>query len=568
MERLERWIPAAGWLRRYDRANLGGDLTAGLTVAVMLIPQGMAYAMLAGLPPIVGLYASVLPLFVYALFGTSRQLAVGPVAMVSLLTATGVGALAEPGTETYLLLAVGLAGMVGLMQLGLGLARLGKLVTFLSHPVISGFTSAAALIIGLSQLKHLLGASIPRSPRLHELAVHAWAQLGETHALTLGIGVAAIAILLGLKRWAPRVPGALTVVALGTLVTWGLGLNELGVAIVGDVPAGLPSLDAPGIGAAQLLDLLPTAVAISLVGFMESISVAKAFARKNRYEVDANRELVGLGLANVAGFFTGGYPVTGGFSRTAVNAQAGSKTPLASMITAVVIAVALLFLTPLFYFLPNAVLAAIVMTAVFGLIDLKEPVHLGEVKRTDAALLALTFLVTLFVGIEEGIGAGVITSLALFVYRSTRPHTATLGRLPGTRIYRNVERFAQAEEIPGLRIFRFDASFYFANADYFRDQVDELLLRHDEAPIRALVIDASGINDLDASAVSALGDIHDRLERERIELFFANVKGPVRDVFARGHLTESIGEGRFFLDLHDAVEAARRVPPVREAAAA
>jgi SulP family sulfate permease len=558
MQRFLNYIPAAQWLPRYDRSNLAGDVTAGLTVAVMLIPQGMAYAMLAGLPPIVGLYASIFPLFVYALFGTSRQLAVGPVAMMSLLTATGVGALAEQGTAEYVLLAVVLMGMVGVLQAALGVFRLGSLVSFLSHPVISGFTSAAALIIGLSQLKHLLGASIPRAPELHVLLFHVAEHIGETRPLTLLIGVAAIGILLGLKRVSKRIPGALIVVVLGTLVTWGFGLTEAGVAIVGAVPAGLPSPSVPSFSLGQLQELLPTALAISLVGFMESISVAKAFARKNRYEVDANQELIGLGLANVVGFFFGGYPVTGGFSRTAVNAQAGSKTPLASMITAAVIAVSLLFLTPLFYYLPKAVLAAIVMTAVFGLVDFKEPLHLWKVKRTDAILLTLTFLVTLFVGIEPGIGVGVAASLALFVLRSTRPHNAVLGRLPGTDVFRNVKNFPEAEPVPGMVIWRFDASFYFANADFFRDQVDRIILEDgalDGETIHTLLVDASGINDLDASAVTTLEDLDDRLARANVKLAFANLKGPVREVMERGHFLERLGDDRVFLDVPQAVAA-------------
>ena len=558
MNGLRRYFPALSLLRHYDRNDLPGDLSAGFTVAVMLIPQGMAYAMLAGLPPVVGLYASVLPLLAYAFFGTSRQLAVGPVAMVSLLVATGVGELTEPGGSQYLVLAVVLAGFVGVLQLGMGLLRLGGLVSVLSHPVISGFTSAAAIIIGLSQLKHLLGVDIARSPRLHELVIHTMGAIGETSLLTLGIGLASIVLLVGLKRWNKRFPGALAVVLVSTLVTWAFSLHTRGVHIVGEVPSGLPAPTLPSVAFADVAALVPTALAIALVGFMEAISVAKAFARKNKYEVDANQELIGLGMANVVGFFFGAYPVTGGFSRTAVNAEAGSRTVLASAITAVVVGVSLLFLTPLFHFLPKAVLAAIVMTAVFGLIDARELGHLWKVKRTDATLLLLTFAVTLFVGIEEGIGTGVIASLALFVHRSTRPHNAVLGRLPGTTIYRNVKNFPEAEEADGVKVWRFDASFYFANASYFRDQIDRLLLRNQGT--RALVLDASGINDLDASAETMLHDIRERLEAAGIALFLANVKGPVRDVMRRGGFTQSLGEDRFFLDLNQAVEAARATP--------
>jgi len=556
MTRLAQYIPSIAWLKGYDfRKDLSGDLSAGLTVAVMLIPQGMAYAMLAGLPPIVGLYASVFPLLAYAFLGTSRQLAVGPVAMVSLLVATGVGAIAEPGSAEFIVLAVVLAGMVGVMQLSMGLARLGSLVSFLGHPVVSGFTSAAAIIIGLSQLKHLLGADIPRSAHLHELAMNAWAHLGETQPITLGIGLAAIVALLALKKWNRRFPGALVVVAAGTLATWALRLDQRGVGIVGEVPAGLPGASVPSFSLADLGALLPTALAISLVGFMESISVAKAFARKHRYEVDANQELVGLGVSNLVGFFFGGYPVTGGFSRTAVNGQAGARTGLASAITAVVIGLSLLFFTPLFYFLPKAILAAIVMTAVFGLVDVHELQHLWKVKRTDAALLVVTFVVTLFVGIEEGIAAGVVLSIALFVHRSTRPHHAVLGRLPGTEIYRNVKNFPEAEEIDGVTIWRFDASFYFANAAFFRDQVDHLLTR--DGDVRAIVLDACAINDLDASGATMLGDILERLKAKGIRLLIAGAKGPVREVMRRAGLDERLGDDGRYHSVHEAVLAAQ-----------
>ncbi|MCA9609467.1 MAG: solute carrier family 26 protein [Myxococcales bacterium] len=565
-----RLFPALTWLRGYDASkDLSGDLIAGLTVAVMLIPQGMAYAMLAGLPPVVGLYASVFPQLAYAVFGTSRQLAVGPVAMDSLLVAMGVGAIAQTGSDEYVLYAVVLAGMVGAIQVGMGLLKLGRLVTLLSHPVISGFTSAAAIIIGLSQLKYLIGVDLGRAARLHELLYEAVPRLVETHAITFAIGAVAIAILLVFKKKWPRFPGALLVVVLATVATWAFGLDGQGVRIVGDVPAGLPTPSIPRVELARLGDLLPTAFAIALVAFMEAISVAKAMARKNGYEVDANQELVGLGMANLMGFGFGGYPVTGGFSRTAVNGQAGARTALASVITAVVIAVSLLFFTPLFHFLPKAVLAAIVMTAVFGLIDVKELRHLWKVKRSDAALLLATFAVTLFVGIKEGIGTGVVLSLALFVRRSTRPHHAVLGRLPGTKCYRNVKNFPEAVETPGVKVWRFDASFYFANASYFRDSVDALLLSGCR-DCKALVLDASGINDLDASAELLLHDIRARLEEAGIGLYVANCKGPVRKVLERGGFTRELGEDHFFFDVHDAVEAAcaSSFQPVADAAGA
>lgn len=555
MRQLAKFVPAFGWLPAYDKANLRSDAVAGLTTAVMLVPQGMAYAMLAGLPPIIGLYASAFPLVVYSLFGTSRQLAVGPVAMVSLLVASGVATVAEPGSAEFVAMAVLLSLMVGVIQLGMGLARLGFLVNFLSHPVVSGFTSAAALIIGLSQLKHLLGFNIPRSHHVHEILIQAGTRIGETKPETFAIGAGAVVLLVVLKKVAPAFPRALAVVVLGSLAVLGLGLGDGAVAIVGEVPAGLPPFALPALEMDAVGKLLPTAFAISFVGFMESISVAAAFARRNRYEVDANKELVALGAANVVGGFFKAYPVTGGFSRTAVNAQAGAKTPLASLITSGVVIVALLFLTPLFYYLPKAVLAAIIMTAVFGLIDVAEVRHLWQVKRSDLALLGTTFFATLLLGIEEGILVGVGASLGLLVLRTTRPHVAVLGRRPNG-IYRNVDRFDDAEPHPGVLAVRLDAQFYFGNVNFLKETLRDLEHDSKQAPIRAVVIDASGMNQIDSSAASALHEVFEDYQRRGIVFHVANLKGPVLDVLARAHFLEHIGTERIFDRIEEAVEAA------------
>ncbi|MBW2526100.1 MAG: solute carrier family 26 protein [Deltaproteobacteria bacterium] len=549
-------IPLLSSLEGYDKKQLRGDLAAGLTVAVMLIPQGMAYAMLAGLPPIVGLYASTVPLALYALFGTSRQLAVGPVAMVSLMVAAAVGQLAEPGSGDYLALAVMLALLVGLIQLGMGIARLGFLVNFLSHPVVSGFTSAAALIIGFSQLKHLLGVDLERSHHVHAVLADAATRLGEVQPITLAVGVGSIAALLLLKRWKPSLPGALIVVVASTLLVWGLGLADRGVAIVGHVPAGLPSPTVPALDLTLAQELLPIAVAISMVGFMESISVAKAFATKNHYEIDANRELVGLGVANIAGGMLQGYPVTGGFSRTAVNAQAGAKSGIASLITAAVIALTLLFLTSLFHFLPKAVLAAIIMVAVFGLVDLDEVKHLYRVKRGDLALLATTFVATLLLGIEAGILIGVAASLVAVIYRITRPHTAVLGRIPGTHLFRNVKRFPEAETFDGVLVLRIDAQFYFGNVSFLKETLKRQL-RAAESPVRAVVFSASSINQLDSSAAAALEEIVVDCRERGVELYFAEVRGPVMDVLRRAGFDRLLGEDHFTLSVTRAVSKAR-----------
>lgn len=552
---LRKLLPITAWLPAYQQKDLKGDLSAGLTVGVMLIPQGMAYAMIAGMPPIYGLYAATIPLFIYALMGTSRQLAVGPVAMVSLLTATGVGAMAAAGTDQYIALVILLALMVGLIQLLLGIFRLGFLVNFLSHPVISGFTSAAAIVIGLSQLKHLLGINMPKGEHLHEILMGAWAHIGETNPLALGIGLGAIVLIQLVKKWNKAIPGSLVVVVLGILLVWGLGLHEQGLKIVGKVPGGLPGFGLPDINFTTIQSLLPIALAISLVSFMESIAVAKAMQSRHRnYKLDANQELIALGSANIGGAFFQSFPVTGGFSRTAVNDQAGARTGLATIISAVLVVITLLFLTPLFELLPNAVLAAIIMVAVYGLIDYKEAQHLWYSNRSDFTMWLVTFIATLFIGIEQGIGLGVILSLALMIFRTTRPHIAVLGRVPGSDFYRNVERFNNLEQRPDILIMRFDAQLYFANVNYFRDAIDELVSKKGEA-LRAIVINAESINNLDSSGVHALEEIIDQYRTLGIQVYFVSVKGPVRDAMAKGHLIEKIGEQNFFMSNQQAVDA-------------
>ena len=545
-------LPLLAQLRDASADDLRSDVAAGLTTAIMLIPQAMAYAMLAGLPPIVGLYASTIPVALYALFGTSRQLAVGPVAMVSLLVAAGVSGLAGEDPVLYATLAAVLALMVVLMQWGMGLARLGFLVKFLSHPVIAGFTSAAALIIGLSQLKHILGAPIPRSHHVHTIVLSAVELADQINGLTVGISVASFAALVALKRFAPRFPRFLLVVIAGVLAVWGLGLHDRGVAIVGDVPSGLPGLRVPALNGSIVLDLLPIAVTIALVSFMESISVAKNFARAKRYALDANQELKALGIANVAGAFFQGYPVTGGFSRTAVSAQAGARTGLAGLVTALLVAATLLFLTPLFTFLPKAVLATIIMTAVFGLVDVREAKHLAKVSRPDLALMAVTFVATLTLGIEPGIGAGVGASLLWFVWKTSSPHIATLGRVPGTTIYRNLDRYPDAETTDGVVAIRVDAPLYFANTAFLKESLANALGAGD---VEHLVVDCKGVGSVDAQALSTLFDIVDDLERRGTVLWMAGVRGPVRDAFAASNFTERVGAQHFVERVHEAVDA-------------
>jgi sulfate permease, SulP family len=551
---LKKFIPAFGWLKNYQKQDLKGDFSAGLIVAIMLIPQGMAYAMLAGLPPVIGLYASTIPLIIYALFGSSRQLAVGPVAMVSLLVFTGVSALAEPGTEEFVSLALLLALMVGVIQLAMGIFRLGFLVNFLSHAVISGFTSAAALIIGLSQLKHLMGINIPRGSVFSTLS-EAAINITETNLITLLIGAGSIGILLFFKMKMKKFPAPLVVVVGGTLLVSFLSLQDKGVKIVGEVPMGLPVMSLPAMSFEAIMSLLPIALTISFVGFMESIAVAKAIASKEKYKVDSNQELNGLGLANIVGSFFSAYPVTGGFSRSAVNYQAGARTGLATIITAVIIIVSLMFFTPLFYYLPKAVLAAIIMVAVFGLIDVKEAVHLFKVKKADGWTLLITFIATLTLGIEQGILVGVGVSLLLFIWRSAYPHIAELGYLENDNVYKNVKRYPEAKTYDDILIFRLDAALYFANMAFFEEKLREAIDKKEN--VKKVVLDFTAVNAVDAVAIDELDEVIHQYEDAGIAFYIAGMKGPVHEVIERAGWTKKYGEKISYISVHQAVQAIR-----------
>lgn len=553
---LSRYLPITEWLPNYRREDLKSDLTAGFTTAVMIIPQAMGYAMLAGLPPIVGLYAALTPILAYAMLGTSRQLSVGPVAMDSLLVAVAVGAIAKTGTDQYVAVAATLGVLVGVVQLTLGVLRMGFVVNFLSRPVISGFTSAAALIIGASQLKYLLALDLPKTHHVHKVLWGIVTQLSEIHPITAIIGGLSVVALIWLKKAMPKLPRALVVVVATTAAVVAFGLTGKGVDVVGDVPSGLPPFSPPIMDPALWQTLLPSAITIALVSFMEAISVGKHFARENRYEVDPSQELIGLGVANISGGLLGGYPVAGGFSRTAVNASAGARTQLSALITVAVVALTLMFLTPLFHDMPKAALAAIILTAVLGLIDLVEPKRLYRIKRVDFGLLIFTFLMTLSVGIQWGIVLGVSASLLLFIVRTTQPHVAVLGQVPGTEAYLNIQRHPHAKQVPAVLVVRIDAQFYFGNVSFLKETLRNLEQQRGEK-LKAVVIDASGINQLDSSAEAALGEIDRDYAERGIRLFFARVKGPVRDVMhLSGMLQRLSEEKRIFFRTNDAVQSA------------
>lgn len=516
-----------GWARPYDRARLRGDVLAGLTTAVMLVPQAMAYAALAGMPPVTGLYAAIVPLVVYALLGTSGSLAFGPVAIVALLTNAAVAPLANGDPGTYVALAGTLALMVGVIQLLLGLLRLGSLTNYVSHSVISGFTSAAALVIAASQFRSLLGIDAERGHTFLEAVGNVLASLDQTHVATLVLAAVSVTVLFVGRRISKRFPTPLVVVVGVTAVVAALGLGDRGVAILREVPSGIPTPTLPSFAASDLADLVPAALTIALLSYMESISVAKAIAAKTGDPLDPSRELVASGAANLTAGVFRAFPVAGGFGRTAVNYEAGARTPLASLITAAVLAVSVAVLTPLFYNIPKAVLAAVIVVAVSSLVDVAAAREAWRVSRSDFATLAVTFLATLLIGVEPGIGLGVGFSLLVFVRRSAYPHTAELGRVEGTDTYRNVERYPTVTD-PRVAILRVDGPLFFANARYVEDRVDRLCreCRHE---LEVLVLDAAAVTDVDVDAIETIEHLDERLHDAGIALHLATVRGPVRD---------------------------------------
>lgn len=543
-------LPALRWLRHYERSDLRGDAAAGITVAAMLVPQAMAYALLAGLPPQVGLYAATIPLLVYAVLGTSRQLAVGPVAIVSLLTASALAPIATGETSAYIAAAALLALLVGVIHLVLGIARLGWAVNLLSHSVLIGFTAAAAAIIGVSQIKHLLGIEVPRRDHVYETLIDIARTMESTHLTTLAIGLGSVVALVFMRRFVPRIPGALLIVVLSTAISTLADLPSRGVRVVGDIPAGLPAFAIPSVGAGTIRDLAPTAIVITLIGFVESIAVAKVYARRHRYEIDPNAELIALGSANIAAGLTGAYPVGGGFARTAVNDSAGARTPMAAVFTAALVIVVLAIFTPAFEQLPQAALAAIILVAVRNLIDVAEMRHVLTVKRTDGIGMVVATVATLALGIETGIAIAVISSMLVVFARMSRPHTALLGRIPGTTSYRNINRFPGAEQVDGIRMIRIDAAVSFVNAQW----VKRLLLNaaNEEPRPEHVVLDCSGINDLDATGADALSEVIEEFESLSTAFHLCDIKGPVRDVLHRSGIWGRL-EGR----IHATAESAR-----------
>lgn len=553
---LKNYLPILSWIKNYKLVYLKSDVIAGITVTILLVPQGMAYALIAGLPPIYGLYAALVPQIVYAFLGTSRKLAVGPVAMDSLLVAAGLSALSIIDPNQYIEMAILLALLMGLIQFSLGLLRMGFIVSFLSKPVISGFTSGAAIIIGLSQMKHLIGVPIPQSNKLH-VVIKAFFEAESTiHYPTLVIGIISILILMLIRKYNEKVPASLIVVILSISWIYFTGQIEKGVAVVGLIPEGLPSLKIPSLNWEIIQTLTPTALTLALVAYMEAISVAKAIEEKNKdHEINPNQELIALGASNIVGSFFQSYPTTGGFSRTAVNDQAGAKTGVSALVTAALIALVLSFFTHWFYYLPKAVLSAIIMVAVFKLIDYKFALRLYKTKREEFVVLILTFLLTLFIGITEGILLGIAISLFLLVSRISKPHYAFLGRIGKTNYFKNKDRFP--EEVVDRRdliIFRFDAQLFFGNIQYFKTIILNAVNKNPDI-VKGFIINARAINYIDSTSTEQLTQIIKMLQNRGIRVMIVGAIGPARDVILKSKIITTLKKQNLFITSGDATDS-------------
>ncbi len=544
----------SSWLFEYRKEYFLKDVFGGLTVGVLLIPQGMAYAILAGLPPVYGLYASIVPGIVYSLFGTSRHLSVGPVAMDSLLVASFLGTLAHIGPEYYIALSFMLAALMGAVQVILGLLRMGFIVNFLSKPVISGFTSAASIIIGASQIKYILGVNPEGGNLIHDIFHNIYEVVDQYNLYAMGLGIGSMVIIYALRKWLPKIPSALVIVVLSSLVVWGANLESNNIDIVGAIPSGLPSFQIPVFDMDLLQEMVPMVLTLAVIAFMEAISVAKTVeAHHDDYEVNPNKELVAIGLSNLIGSFFMSYPITGGFSRTAVSDASGTRTPLAALIAVGMVVLTLLFFTSWFYFLPKAALASIIIVAVSRLVNIQYPKELWKSRRVEFWMLIATFIFTLFVGITYGIAVGVGLSLMVMIYLTTKPHMVELGQLENTNQFRCLSRFENVIVRPDVLITRFDAQMYFANSGYFKDQL-EIMIKEKGKELKLIVLSMDSVNLIDSSAMIMLRELVADLKDHGYEFYFSGTIGPVRDTLHKSGFTKEVGSENFFMDVHFAID--------------
>lgn len=547
VEWKNRFTPYKKWLGELKKPDvLKADALAGLTVALVLIPQSMAYAQLAGLPPYIGLYASFLPVMVAAVFGSSRQLGTGPVAIVSLMSAAALQPYAVQGVETFVAYSAMLALMIGLFQLSLGLLRLGVLVDFLSHPVVIGFTNAGALIIATSQLPKLFGVYPEKGEHHYEFFWSTLQSLPQTHISTLVIGAFSVLTLMILKRFAPKLPNVLITVVLCTLLSWVVDFGNNGGAIVGEIPSGLPGFTIPAVNfdLKELSSLMVSAMVIALIGFVEAISIAKAMASQTRQQLSANQELVGQGLGNMVSGLFSGYAVSGSFSRSAVNFAAGARTGFSSVVTGLLVAVTLLFLTPLLYHLPQATLAAVIIVAVINLVAFEPIRHAWKVEKHDGIVAIVTFVMTLFFAphLEQGILVGVLLSLGLFLYRTMNPNFVEVARHPdGSMRAAEVHHLQTSATVS---VFRFDGDLYFANTGYLEGKMLNNIAK--KPNLKVVVLDMESVDQVDSTGEEMLEKMSDRLKAAGIEFYIARSKLRVYQAFQRSGLASHIGEDNFF----------------------
>ena len=551
---ITRFFPIIKDLLTYNQATLFSDLIAGLSIAVIVIPQGLAYAMIAGLPPIYGLYAALIPQLIHGILGTSRHPAVGPVALDSLVVAIALGALSLSGIGEVIAAAVFLATMVGVLQLIMGLLQMGVLANYLSRPVISGFTSAAAIIIGLSQVEHLLGLQIESSNQIQKMIFSVLQNFNETHLITVAVGLSAMSLILITKKYLPKFPSALIVSVFGVLLIWSTRWDLHGVEIVGYIPAGLPDVGLLTVSPDLMRDMLPFALTLAVIGYVEIISITKELEeQEEKYSLKPNKELMALGTANLVGSFFQSYPVSASFSRSAVKFQAGAKTGMTAVFSALIVGLTLLFFTSLFFYLPIAVLAGIIMVAVIRLINVRYAIDLYKTRRDEFFLLLMTCLLTLFVGISEGILIGALLSLLLMVIRTSKPHYAVLAKVSGTNYYKNISRFETDTKIDDdILIMRFDAQLFFGNRDYFRKIVFKEMEK--KPNLKGFVLVARGITYIDSSGLSTLGAMIKSFQQKGILFMVAGAIGPARDVLQQSKLTDLIQEKNMFAKTADAVD--------------
>ena len=553
MKKIKELIPILEWLPNYNSSRFKGDFIAGITVSIILIPQGIAYALIAGIPPIYGLYCALVPQLVYAIFGSSRQVAIGPVAMDSLIVATGVSTLALAGSDSYIAIAILLAFMVGSIQFLLGVFRLGFIVNFLSKPVISGFTSAVALTIGVNQFRNLFGVDFVQSDQIQYVLEDVWFNIIYFNVHTTVIGLISVGVIILLRKINKKIPNALLVVVVGILTIRYFGEEFSDVAIVKDIPSGLPSFSFPEMDISQIKELLPIALTLVMVGYLETISIGKSLeAKQDEYKLRPNQELIALGLSNIIGSWFKAYPSTSSFSRSAINQESGATTGMASLVSVVMVLLTLLFLTPLFYHLPKTVLAAIIIVAVFGLVNIKEAIFLWKANNLDFWLLMVTFFSTLLFGIEYGIMIGVGLSLIILIFRTSRPYVAELGKVPDSDFYRNRERFNEVILDDDVLVFRFDAQLFYANASYFIETL-ELMVEEKGSRLKLIVLDAESINRVDSTGVEMLKERIRFYHKKNILFYFAGVKGPVRDHLFRGKILDIITLDHFYMRVNGAV---------------